>query len=350
VTAAVEADGLVKTFGETRALDGLSLRVEAGTILGLLGPNGAGKTTAINVLTTLLRPDEGRASVAGHDVAEQPGLVRAAIGVTGQFAALDSGLTARENLVLFGRLMKLGRAEARRRAGELLERFALTESAGKRTGALSGGTRRRLDLAASITREPSVLFLDEPTTGLDPRSRLALWEAVRELRASGITVLLTTQYLEEADELADRVTIIDRGRVVAEGTAGELKQRVGGTVCHIAVADPTDRRLVADALGSLGPVSLLPDGVSLPASGPETLVAAVRELDEARRQGLPIAQIDDIGLRRPTLDDVFLALTGHGVDAESGATAASTTASTTASADAGDEVERLARPTAEVGS
>ncbi|MBL7502694.1 ATP-binding cassette domain-containing protein [Frankia sp. CNm7] len=335
MTAAVEADALVKTFGDIRALDGLSLRVEAGTILGLLGPNGAGKTTAINVLTTLLRPDSGHARVAGHDVVDEPALVRASIGVTGQFASLDAGLTPRENLVLFGRLMKLGRAEARRRAAELLERFALTEAADQRTGTLSGGTRRRLDLAASITREPAVLFLDEPTTGLDPRSRLALWQAVRELRASGITILLTTQYLEEADELADRVTIIDRGKVVAEGTAAQLKQRVGGAVCHITIADPTDRQLVADALTSLGPVSLTSDGVSLPASGPETLVAVVRQLDEARHGGLPIAQVDDIGLRRPTLDDVFLALTGHSAAPEAGA---------------GDEVERLARPAAEVAS
>ncbi|MDT3439467.1 ATP-binding cassette domain-containing protein [Pseudofrankia sp. BMG5.37] len=341
MTAAVEADGLVKTFGDIRALDGLSLRVEAGTILGLLGPNGAGKTTAINVLTTLLSPDAGRATVAGYDVVEQPALVRAAIGVTGQFAALDSGLTARENLVLFGRLMKLGRAEARRRAAELLERFTLTEAADQRTGTLSGGTRRRLDLAASITREPAVLFLDEPTTGLDPRSRLALWEAVRELRAGGITILLTTQYLEEADELADRVTIIDRGRVVAEGTAAELKRRVGGAVCHIAVADAADRQLVSETLGTLGPVSALPDGVSLPATGPETLVAVVRELDEARHGGLPIARIDDIGLRRPTLDDVFLALTGHPAtpDAQADGEAA-----------ASDEAGRPARPTAEVAS
>jgi daunorubicin resistance ABC transporter ATP-binding subunit len=338
VTAAVEADALVQTFGDLRALDGLSLRVEAGTILGLLGPNGAGKTTAINVLTTLLRPDAGRATVAGHDVARQPALVRAAIGVTGQFAALDAGLTARENLVLFGRLMKLGRAESRRRADELLERFALTEAADRRTGTLSGGTRRRLDLAASITREPAVLFLDEPTTGLDPRSRLALWDAVRELRASGITILLTTQYLEEADELADRVTIIDRGRVVAEGTAPELKRRVGGAVCHIAVADPTDRELVSRTLAPLGPVSVLPDGVRLPASGPETLVAVVRELDEARHGGLPIARIDDIGLRRPTLDDVFLALTGHQAT------------SPDAPGEAAGALGRSARPTAEVGS
>ncbi|MEX5633994.1 ATP-binding cassette domain-containing protein [Parafrankia sp. FMc2] len=331
MTAAVEADGLVKTFGAKRALDGLSLQAESGTIVGLLGPNGAGKTTAINVLTTVTRPDSGHATVAGHDVARQPALVRAAIGVTGQFAALDGGLTARENLVLFGRLMKLGRAEARRRADELLERFALTEAAGQRTATLSGGTKRRLDLAASITREPSVLFLDEPTTGLDPRSRLALWEAVRALRMSGITILLTTQYLEEADALADRVTIIDRGRVVAEGTSEELKRRVGGTVCHVALADPAEAPAVARTLAPLGVVSVLPDGVSLPAAGPETLVAAVRALDAARTEGLLVATIDDIGLRRPTLDDVFLALTGH-------------------PAEAADGVAPLDRPTAEVGS
>ncbi|MBX6388963.1 MAG: ATP-binding cassette domain-containing protein [Frankia sp.] len=333
MTAAVEAEGLVKAFGDRRALDGLSLRAEAGTIVGLLGPNGAGKTTTINVLTTVTRPDAGRATVAGHDVVREPALVRAAIGVTGQFAALDGGLTARENLVLFGRLMKLGRAAASRRADELLERFGLTEAADQRTAMLSGGTRRRLDLAASITREPAVLFLDEPTTGLDPRSRLALWDAVRELRASGITILLTTQYLEEADALADRITIIDRGRVVAEGTAEDLKRRIGGTVCHVRLADPAEAPAVARALAPLGVASVVPDGVSLPAAGPQTLVAAVRALDDARAAGRLAATIEDIGLRRPTLDDVFLALTGH-----------------PAAADGDDEAAPLGRPAAGVGA
>ncbi|MFY1632861.1 ATP-binding cassette domain-containing protein [Solwaraspora sp. WMMB335] len=307
----VEADGLVKSFGTVRALDGLSLRIERGSIFGLLGPNGAGKTTAINVFTTLLSADAGQATVAGHDVTHEAARVREVIGVTGQFAALDDNLTGLENLVLFGRLMKLGRARARARARELLERFDLADAGGRRVGTYSGGMRRRLDLAASLTREPTVLFLDEPTTGLDPRSRIGLWDTVRELRERGITILLTTQYLAEADELADRIAVIDHGHVVAEGTAAELKQRAGGSVCHITLPNADDRERVGRELADLGEVSILPDGVSLPAAGPDTLVAVVRRLDAARDGKLSGVEVEDIGMRRPTLDDVFLRLTGH---------------------------------------
>ncbi|MET7398192.1 ATP-binding cassette domain-containing protein [Dactylosporangium sp. NPDC005572] len=312
----VEANDLMKTFGTVRALDGLSLRIEQGTIFGLLGPNGAGKTTAINVFTTLERPDAGQVRVAGYDVTRDAAQVRGVIGVTGQFAALDDNLTGLENLVLFGRLMKLGRQQAKARARELLERFDLVEAGARRTKTYSGGMRRRLDLAASLTREPTVLFLDEPTTGLDPHSRIALWDMVRELRDNGITVLLTTQYLAEADELADRIAVIDHGRVVAEGTAGELKQRAGGSVCHITLPDNATRERVARELADLGEVTVLPDGVSLPAAGPETLVAVVRRLDEATATTLSDVDIEDIGLRRPTLEDVFLRLTGQGAHPE----------------------------------
>ncbi|QOC92829.1 ATP-binding cassette domain-containing protein [Micromonospora craniellae] len=312
MTTVVEAEGLVKTFGQVRALNELSLTIEGGTIFGLLGPNGAGKTTAINVFTTLLAAESGRAVVAGHDVAAEPARVREVIGVTGQFAALDDNLTGLENLVLFGRLMKLNRAQARARAKELLDRFDLADAADRRTGTYSGGMRRRLDLAASLTREPVVLFLDEPTTGLDPRSRMALWDTVRHLRDSGITILLTTQYLAEADELADRIAVIDHGRVVAEGTAADLKRRAGGSVCHITLPDAADRERVGGVLAPLGEVSILSDGVSLPADGPETLVAVVQRIEAARSEALSGVQIEDIGLRRPTLDDVFLRLTGAG--------------------------------------
>ncbi|MGH4022100.1 MAG: ATP-binding cassette domain-containing protein [Pseudonocardiaceae bacterium] len=300
----IEMTGIGKRFGATDALDGLSLRVDAGTIVGLLGPNGAGKTTTIEVLSTLTRPDHGTARVAGYDVRSEPAAVRSVIGLTGQFAALEENMTARENLILFGRLLKLGKAGARARAAELLARFDLAEVADRRVKTFSGGTRRRLDLAVSMLAEPTVLFLDEPTTGLDPRSRVALWDMVRELRDQGMTILLTTQHLEEADTLADRIAVVDHGRVIAEGTAATLKRRVGGSVCHIAVGDASRDRAAA-ALAPLGEVSHVDSGLTVPAEGPGTLAEVVRRLDTAG------VHVDDLALRRPTLDDVFFALTGH---------------------------------------
>ncbi|MFT4126882.1 MAG: ATP-binding cassette domain-containing protein [Gordonia sp. (in: high G+C Gram-positive bacteria)] len=299
----VEATGLQKSFNEVDALRGVDLSVAEGEILGLLGPNGAGKTTTINILTTLLRPDAGSVRVAGVDVVAEPAKVRPLIGLTGQFAALDENLTARENLVLFGRLFKLGKAAAAARAAELLDEFALGDAADRRTSTFSGGMRRRLDLAASMIGRPKVLFLDEPTTGLDPRSRNLLWDVVRGLRDEGITVLLTTQYLAEADELADRIVVIDRGTVIAEGTPAHLKDRIGGALCHVTVADAVRAR-AADVLGARWSVTATDTEVLIPADGASTLIDVVRVLDE---NGLVP---DDIGLRHPTLDDVFLALTG----------------------------------------
>jgi daunorubicin resistance ABC transporter ATP-binding subunit len=303
----IEMTGIVKRFGATVALDGLSLRAEAGTIVGLLGPNGAGKTTTIEVLSTLTHPDQGTARVAGYDVCSEAAVVRSVIGLTGQFAALEENMTARENLVLFGRLLKLGKAGARARAAELLAQFDLNEAADRRVTTFSGGTRRRLDLAVSMLAEPAVLFLDEPTTGLDPRSRVALWARVRDLRDRGMTILLTTQQLEEADTLADWIVVIDHGRVIAEGTAAMLKARVGGTVCHVVVSDAARDRAAA-ALAPLGDVAHLESGLTVPAEGPGALAEVIRRLDAAQ------VHLDDLVLRRPTLDDVFFALTGHGAD------------------------------------
>jgi ABC-2 type transport system ATP-binding protein len=305
----VEMDGVVKRFGEQRALDGLSLTVLRGEVLGLLGPNGAGKTTAINVLTTLLRPDEGTARVAGFDVVSDAAQVRKAIALTGQFAAVDEALTGAENLVLFGRLMGLPTGAAKAKAAELLTRFELSDAAGKMVKQYSGGMRRRLDLAASLVVEPKVLFLDEPTTGLDPRSRASLWAVVRALRTSGITVVLTTQYLEEADQLADRIVVIDDGHVVAEGTATELKSKVGASSCVVEPIDPADVPRVVEVLAPLGHPVVDDSGatVSLPAdAGAATLAEAVRLLADA---GI---EVGDVGLRRPSLDEVFFALTGAG--------------------------------------
>ncbi|MFD4351412.1 ATP-binding cassette domain-containing protein [Nocardia sp. NPDC058518] len=304
VEYAVETEGLVKRFGGVTALDGLGFAVERGTIAGVLGPNGAGKTTTIDVLTTLLVPDAGHARVAGHDVVADAGAVRSVIGLTGQFVALDENLTARENLALFGRLLKLGRRRAAERADELLSRFDLTDAADRRSGTFSGGMRRRLDLAASLIGQPEVLFLDEPTTGLDPRSRAVLWDVVRDLRDDGMTILLTTQYLDEADELADRIVVVDHGRVIADGTADELKDQAGGSVCHITAAEG-DRPRIAAALADMTGFAELTDGVAVAASGAATLVDVVRKLDAAE------IAVDDIALRRPTLDDVFFRLTGH---------------------------------------
>ncbi len=313
------AEGLEKRYGATPALRGLDLTVDEGTILGLLGPNGAGKTTAVRIFATLLRPDAGRAEVAGFDVVRQAEALRAHIGLTGQYAALDEYLTGFENLEMVGRLYHLPKAQARRRATELLERFDLVEAGGRLVKTYSGGMRRRLDLAASLVAEPPVLFLDEPTTGLDPRSRLVVWQMVRELVAGGTTVLLTTQYLEEADQLADRIAVIDGGRVIAAGTPDELKARVGGARLEVTVAREANLEAAARLLRPYGDGSLHVDReqrrIVVPAAdGPGLLATVVRELDAAS------IRVDDLGLHRPTLDDVFLALTGHVVQsAETGA-------------------------------
>ena len=310
------AEGLVKRFGKFTALAGVDFEVAEATVVGLLGPNGAGKTTAIRILTTLLRLDGGRATVAGHDVEREPQLVRSVIGLTGQYAAVDDDLTGRENLVLVGRLSRMAKLAASDRAAELLDLFELAEAADRTLRTYSGGMRRRLDLAASLMVAPPVLFLDEPTTGLDPRSRLQLWGVINGLRAEGTTIVLTTQYLEEADQLADRISVIDVGRIIAEGTADELKRQVGGDVVDLQLADRSrtaeaamalarafnvDRKdiTVDDELGS----------VRVPvASGSVALIDAVRALDA---EHVPVA---DLGLRRPSLDDVFMSLTGHHAD------------------------------------
>ncbi|MDG4800811.1 ATP-binding cassette domain-containing protein [Micromonospora sp. WMMD980] len=300
----IQVHELRRSFGATTAVDGVGFEVGAGEVVGLLGPNGAGKTTTIHCLTTLLRPDSGSARVAGFDVVEQAAQVRRSVAVTGQFAALDEMLTGRENLVLFGRLLGLDRRAAAARADELVERFDLGEVAGKPIRTYSGGLRRRADLAASLVVDRPVLFLDEPTTGLDPRSRRALWEMVRHLRADGTTVLLTTQYLEEADQLADRVLLIDHGRVVAEGTPDELKGRLGGTVCEVRVEDPRARETAAARLREAFPELTEADDVLRVAAGAGTLTEVVRRLESAG------VEADDVTVRRPTLDEVFLSLTG----------------------------------------
>ncbi|MEU1749457.1 ATP-binding cassette domain-containing protein [Micromonospora arida] len=312
-TFEVVAEGLGKRYGPTRALDTFDLTVPPGTVHGLLGPNGAGKTTAVRILTTLLRFDTGRATVAGYDVLRRPDEVRARIGLTGQYAAVDEILSGRQNLELFGRLFRLSRREARRRAGELLERFGLDEAAGRSAGEYSGGMRRRLDLAASLIRRPRVLFLDEPTTGLDPRSRNQVWDLVRGLVADGTTVLLTTQYLEEADQLADRISVIDAGRVVAEGSPDQLKAMTGGDRIEVVVRDAAElsqaARLVAPICGADAELDPEVRRLSVPVVDRVAgLVDVVRALDDA---GIAV---EDIGLRRATLDEAFLHLTGHRPD------------------------------------
>ncbi|HEV3287997.1 MAG TPA: ATP-binding cassette domain-containing protein, partial [Streptosporangiaceae bacterium] len=315
---AVRVEGVVKRFGATVALDGAGLEVPAGMVFGLLGPNGAGKTTLVRILATLLSPDAGRAEVFGRDVAREPAAVRELIGLTGQFAAVDELLTGRENLEMFGRLFKLSGEQARRRAGELLERFGLAQAADRPARTYSGGMRRRLDIASSLLTRPQVLFLDEPTTGLDPRSRNEIWAAVRELRREGTTLLLTTQYLEEADQLADRIAVIDRGKVIAEGTGNELKDRVGGQILEVELDSPEQRDRAQAVLAGVGcgepQPDERPDRLTLPA--PRNGLQLVEEA----AAGLRRAQIgvSDIGLRRPTLDDVFLQLTGGPPPGEDG--------------------------------
>jgi ABC-2 type transport system ATP-binding protein len=310
---AIEAEGLVKTYGDHRALDGFDLVVPAGSVCGLLGPNGAGKTTAVRILTTLLRPDGGRARVAGADVRSAPEVVRRRIGLSGQEPAVDEILSGRQNLVLFGRLDRLSRVDAERRADELLERLGLVDAAGKAVKHYSGGMRRRLDLAVTLILAPRVLFLDEPTTGLDPRNRNEVWSAIRELVAGGTTVLLTTQYLDEADQLADKVVVIDTGRAIAEGTPAELKAEIGGDRLDVVVPQGEDlatvARVVARATNAEAAIEDEARRVSVPVAHRVTalteVVGAVSEAGVA---------VDDIGLRRPTLDDVFLELTGRRTD------------------------------------
>jgi ABC-2 type transport system ATP-binding protein len=307
---AIRAEGLVKNYGTTTALAGFDLAVPAGTVYGLLGPNGAGKTTAVRVFATLLRPDGGRAQVLGHDVVAQAAQVRRQVGLTGQYAALDEYLTGRANLVMIGRLSRLTASAARRRAGEMLERFGLTEAADRAVKTYSGGMRRRLDLAASLIGYPSVLFLDEPTTGLDPSARAMTWDIVRELAAEGTTLLLTTQYLEEADQLAGRVAVIDGGAVIAEGTPDQLKSSVGGEHLEIALAAGADIEAAVVAVKPYATGSCQPGGdgrrLSVPVTAAEGLTTrVVRALDDA---GI---QVNDVTIQRASLDDVFLSLTGH---------------------------------------
>jgi ABC-2 type transport system ATP-binding protein len=314
---AITAEGLVKTYksraGAVRALDGLDLAVPEGSVLGVLGPNGAGKTTTVRILSTLLRPDAGRATVAGFDVVEQAHRVRASIGLSGQYAAVDENLTGRENLYLFGRLYRMSKHDAQRRADELLEQFDLASAAARVVKTYSGGMRRRLDLACALCGSPRLIFLDEPTTGLDPRSRLAMWEVIRVRVREGATVLLTTQYLEEADELAHGIAVIDHGRVIARGTADELKSQIGGERIEVVVRSGDDLARAAELLARDCAGDCVTDEqerrVTVPAhGGAQRLVQVVRDLDAA---GIAI---DDVGLRRPTLDDVFLALTGRAAE------------------------------------
>jgi ABC-2 type transport system ATP-binding protein len=313
-TFAIEANDLIKVFGTQRAVDGVSLAVPQGSVYGVLGPNGAGKTTTIRMLATLLGPDGGSARVFGHDVVAEPGAVRSLIGVTGQYASVDEDLTATENLMVFSRLLGLGRSAARRRTAELLEEFELTDAANKSLKNFSGGMRRRLDLAAGLIATPPLLFLDEPTTGLDPRTRAQMWETIRRLVRGGTTVLLTTQYLDEADQLADRIAVIDHGRVIAEGTADELKASIGGSALQLTLADrsqlETARRIIAEVLHTEAQTT--PEAGRLTAALPDPngttdLLIGLRDRAVA---------VEEITVTKPSLDEVFLTLTGHPAESD----------------------------------
>ena len=314
---AITAEGLTKIYktrkSEVHALDGLDLEVEEGTVLGLLGPNGAGKTTTVRILATLLKPDSGRASVLGHDVVRDAQALRREIGLSGQYAAVDENLTGSENLWMFGRLYQMPSSTARQRAVELLDQFDLHEAGDRVVKTYSGGMRRRLDLAAALIGRPRLLFLDEPTTGLDPRGRMGMWDVIRSLVRDGTTLLLTTQYLEEADALADLIAVVDHGKIIARGTADELKMQVGGERVEVIVRDPTRLDEARDVIGRCCTANPSVDQhtrrLTAPTEGgAQHLVTIIRSLDEA---GIAI---DDIGLRRPTLDDVFLSLTGHAAE------------------------------------
>ncbi|MGJ4844254.1 ATP-binding cassette domain-containing protein [Leifsonia sp. Le1] len=309
---AVEAHGLVKVFGDNRAVDGVDLSVRAGTVYGVLGPNGAGKTTTISMLATLLKPDAGEATIFGHDIRREQQVVRQLIGVTAQFASVDETLSATENLIIFSRLLGLSRAEAKAKSEALLEEFGLAEAAKRPLKKFSGGMRRRLDLAASLISQPPLLFLDEPTTGLDPRTRAQMWDTIRRLVSTGSTVLLTTQYLDEADQLADRIAVIDTGRVVAEGTADELKASVGQSSLQLRLADTADmedaRRAIAAVLGVDAVISPEGSRITAPMRDPDAVTDLFVTFREA---GI---HLTEMSVQKPTLDEVFLTLTGHGVD------------------------------------
>ncbi|WP_433943794.1 ATP-binding cassette domain-containing protein [Paenibacillus sp. SN-8-1] len=308
---AVEAHGLIKTFGSNHAVDGVDLKVRTGSIYGVLGPNGAGKTTTIRMLATLLRPDGGSARIFGHDVVKESQIVRQLIGVTGQYASVDESLSATENLIIFSRLLGLTRSEARRKASDLLEEFGLTEAASRPLKNFSGGMRRRLDLAASLIAQPPLIFLDEPTTGLDPRTRSQMWDTIRRLVNTGSTVLLTTQYLDEADQLADRIAVIDRGRVVAEGTADELKSSVGNSSLHLRVQSSQDtqaaRQIVEQVLQVRSSISAEAGKITAPMADADRVTDLLIAL---RNGGIHLAEIS---VQKPTLDEVFLTITGKGV-------------------------------------
>jgi oleandomycin transport system ATP-binding protein len=313
MTFAIEAVGLVKRFGKTLAVDGVDLAVRPGTVLGLLGPNGAGKTTVVRMLATLLRPDAGCARVCGADIVQQAGLVRELIGLTGQYAAVDEDLTGFENLLLIGRLLEIPRAEAKRRSGEFLDRFGLADAAGRSVKTYSVGMRRRLDLAASLVQRPQVLFLDEPTTGLDPRGRGEVWAMIRDLVAEGMAVLLTTQYLDEADRLASEIAVIDHGRVIAAGTAAELKAKVGRQTLDVRPADPADLTLAAGivtAVVGLVPTRKVEDPglLSVPVDDAQVLPAVVTRLAAGH------IEVTELALRLASLDEVFMSLTGHNAE------------------------------------
>ncbi|HWL02643.1 MAG TPA: ATP-binding cassette domain-containing protein [Microbacteriaceae bacterium] len=313
---AIEADGLVKVFGDNRAVDGVDLRVRTGTVYGVLGPNGAGKTTTISMLATLLRPDGGSARIFGHDVVREPHVIRQLIGVTGQYASVDEKISGIENLIVFGRLLGLSHRAAKRKGEELLEAFDLTDAAKRPVQKYSGGMRRRLDLASSLIAQPPLIFLDEPTTGLDPRTRGQMWDVIRGLVTSGSTVLLTTQYLDEADQLASRIAVIDRGHVVAEGTADELKGLVGNASLLLRLADPAQTEnavgAIQQVLGTTATVTPEAARLTAPMSDPERVTDLLIRL---REQGI---RLTEMSVQKPTLDEVFLTITGHGTDDATG--------------------------------